>query len=113
VFANLAPSRKTSTRAEVVSNPSNTWGRDIDFEHTGMTTEEVYDDFPRLGERASQQAGTLSGGEQQMLAIARALKQSTDLLMLDEPYEGWRPRSSRPSTVRDDGTLSSRTPPQR
>jgi len=57
-----------------------------------MSTEQVYDDFPRLRERKTQKAGTLSGGEQQMLAIARALKQSTDLLLLDEPYEGLAPK---------------------
>jgi len=108
VFANLTVEENLHL-AEVVSNPSNTWGRDIDFEHTGMTTEEVYDDFPRLGERASQQAGTLSGGEQQMLAIARALKQSTDLLMLDGPYEGLAPQiiatvENAIERIRDDGT---------
>ena len=78
--------------ADVVRNRSNTIGRSIQVEHAGMTTEEVYDEFPRLRERKSQRAGTLSGGEQQMLAIARALKQSTDLMMLDEPYEGLAPQ---------------------
>jgi len=57
-----------------------------------MSTEEVFDFFPRLEERDSQKAGTLSGGEQQMLAIGRALKQNTRLLMLDEPYEGLAPQ---------------------
>lgn len=47
--------------------------------------------FPRLGERLSQQAGTLSGGEQQMLAIGRALCLEPDLLLLDEPAEGLQP----------------------
>jgi branched-chain amino acid transport system ATP-binding protein len=48
--------------------------------------------FPRLGERLSQQAGTLSGGEQQMLAIGRALMTSPRLLVLDEPSLGLAPR---------------------
>lgn len=53
--------------------------------------EEVYARFPRLAERHKQDAGTLSGGEQQMLAMGRALMSKPKLLMLDEPSMGLAP----------------------
>ncbi|MBR2780397.1 MAG: ABC transporter ATP-binding protein, partial [Eubacteriaceae bacterium] len=53
--------------------------------------EHVYDKFPRLRERHTQIAGTLSGGEQQMLAIGRALMSKPHLMMLDEPSMGLAP----------------------
>jgi branched-chain amino acid transport system ATP-binding protein len=57
----------------------------------GWSIERIYELFPRLGERRSQEGTTLSGGEQQMLAIGRALARDVKLLLLDEPYEGLAP----------------------
>ena len=53
--------------------------------------EDVYQTFPRLGERRTQTAGTLSGGEQQMLAMGRALMAKPSILLLDEPSMGLSP----------------------
>lgn len=56
-----------------------------------INMEEIYDLFPKLAERSNQMAGTLSGGEQQMLAIGRGLMACPRLLMLDEPSLGIAP----------------------
>jgi branched-chain amino acid transport system ATP-binding protein len=57
----------------------------------GWNLQRVYKLFPRLHERGNQHAKTLSGGEQQMLAIARALMTNPDCLIMDEPSEGLAP----------------------
>lgn len=57
----------------------------------GWSLDQIYTLFPRLAERRRQEAVTLSGGEQQMLAVARALARDLKLLLLDEPYEGLAP----------------------
>ena len=57
----------------------------------GWSIEKIYEHFPRLAERRKQEGTTLSGGEQQMLAVARALAKDIKFLLLDEPYEGLAP----------------------
>ena len=62
-----------------------------DKEETAKTLEMVYNRFPRLEERKNQLAGTLSGGEQQMLAMGRALMSHPKIIVMDEPSMGLSP----------------------
>ncbi len=75
-----------TVRENLVATAANRRGRAVPW-----TLERVYALFPRLEERARQSARTLSGGEQQMLAIGRALMTNPDLLILDEATEGLAP----------------------
>ena len=81
VFANLTVRENLDLGAYVVRDPS----------AAVAALDLVFEMFPRLRERAAQLAGTLSGGERQMLAIGRALMARPKLLMLDEPSSGLAP----------------------
>lgn len=79
--------------------------------HREHSLDSVYALFPRLKERGDQRAGTLSGGEQQMLTIARGLMSKPKLMMLDEPSQGLAPKLVREvftaiEKMRKDGNLT-------
>ncbi|MGI9603076.1 MAG: ABC transporter ATP-binding protein [Acidimicrobiales bacterium] len=89
--AHAPEGRSVFATLTVAENLSLSFNRSLGRQGVGLGLEQAYDIFPRLGERQNQMAGTLSGGEQRMLALARVLVESPRLLIADELSLGLAP----------------------
>jgi branched-chain amino acid transport system ATP-binding protein len=108
----LSPRAAASGRAVGAEEPRARRLDRKDQKAIGPTDQEVFGYFPRLDERKDQLAGTLSGGEQQMLAIGRAIMSKPRMLMIDEASLGLSPEAGADgvqvvSQINDDGPRSS------